>query len=70
MMLMMVYSAPPYNQRLTTLNTHQYATPVQRRGDITGMHRRALVKPQRRNMGTFSLRPRKVLAIIYRMTAV
>ena len=31
MMLMMVYSAKPYNQRLTTLNTHQYATPVQRR---------------------------------------
>ena len=31
MMLMMVYSAKPYNQRLTTLNTHQYATPVVQR---------------------------------------
>ena len=28
---MIIYSAKPYNQRLTTLNTHQWPTPVQRR---------------------------------------
>ena len=28
---MMIYSVKPYNQRLTTLNTHQQLAPVQRR---------------------------------------
>ena len=28
---MIIFSAMPYNQRLTTLNTHQWPTPVQRR---------------------------------------
>ena len=28
---MMICSAKPYNQRLTTLHTHQWPTPVQRR---------------------------------------
>ena len=27
----MIYSVKPYNQRLTTLNTHQQLAPVQRR---------------------------------------
>ena len=27
---MMIFLARPYNQRLTTLNTHQWPTPVQR----------------------------------------